>query len=156
YFPPDSVNSQSTGLTPSVLSGSAESLATGLAGMNLLASSGTLVLSAATYNECRKILKGVNQIVFDIQEVKSVLFAFTATPKNKTLEMFGEPLPPDAEGKIKHKPFHIYTMKQAIEEGFILDVLRSYTPVDSYYKLVKKVEADPEFYVQNAPKNLRK
>ena len=46
-------------------------------------------------------------------------FAFTATPKNKTLEMFGEALPPDAEGKIKHRPFHIYTMKQAIEERFI-------------------------------------
>ena len=48
-------------------------------------------------------------------------FAFTATPKNKTLEMFGEPLPPDAEGKVKHQPFHSYTMKQAVEEGFILD-----------------------------------
>jgi type I restriction enzyme R subunit len=66
-------------------------------------------------------------------------FAFTATPKNKTLEMFGEPLPPDAEGKVKHQPFHSYTMKQAIEEGFILDVLKSYTPVDSYYKLIKKI-----------------
>ena len=51
-------------------------------------------------------------------------FAFTATPKNKTLEMFGVPLPPDAEGKVKHRPFHSYTMKQAIEERFILDVLR--------------------------------
>jgi type I restriction enzyme R subunit len=50
-------------------------------------------------------------------------FAFTATPKNKTLEMFGEALPPDAEGKVKHRPFHSYTMKQAIEEKFILDVL---------------------------------
>src|ERR1019366_6425558 len=48
-------------------------------------------------------------------------FAFTATPKNKTLEMFGEALPPDAEGKVKHRPFHSYTMKQAIEECFILD-----------------------------------
>jgi type I restriction enzyme R subunit len=72
-------------------------------------------------------------------------FAFTATPKNKTLEMFGEPLPPDAEGKVKHRPFHSYTMKQAIQEGFILDVLKNYTPVDSYYKLVKKIEDDPEF-----------
>src|SRR5688500_9084599 len=54
-------------------------------------------------------------------------FAFTATPKNKTLEMFGEPLPADANGKVRHRPFHSYTMKQAIEERFILDVLRSYT-----------------------------
>jgi type I restriction enzyme R subunit len=61
-------------------------------------------------------------------------FAFTATPKNKTLELFGIPMPADAEGKIKHRPFNSYTMKQAIQEGFILDVLRSCTPVESYYK----------------------
>lgn len=83
-------------------------------------------------------------------------FAFTATPKNKTLEMFGLPLPPDAEGKIKHRPFHSYTMKQAIQEGFILDVLKSYTPVDSFYKLVKKIEGDPEFDTKRAQKKLRK
>jgi type I restriction enzyme R subunit len=83
-------------------------------------------------------------------------FAFTATPKNKTLEMFGEPLPPGADGKVKHKPFHSYTMKQAIEEGFILDVLKSYTPVDSYYKLVKKTEDDPEFDTKKAKKKLRR
>ncbi len=83
-------------------------------------------------------------------------FAFTATPKNKTLEMFGEALPPDAEGKVKHRPFHPYTMKQAIEEGFILDVLKAYTPVDSYYKLVKKAEDDPEFDTKKAKKKLRR
>ena len=83
-------------------------------------------------------------------------FAFTATPKNKTLEMFGEPLPPDAEGKVKHQPFHSYTMKQAVEEGFILDVLKAYTPVDSYYKLVKKTEDDPEFDTKKAKKKLRR
>ncbi len=83
-------------------------------------------------------------------------FAFTATPKNKTLELFGKPRPPDAEGKIKHDPFHGYTMKQAIQEGFILDVLKSYTPVDSYYKLVKKIEGDPEFDTKKAQKKLRK
>jgi type I restriction enzyme R subunit len=83
-------------------------------------------------------------------------FAFTATPKNKTLEMFGEPLPPDAEGKIRHQPFHSYTMKQAIEEGFILDVLKNYTPVDSYYKLVKKTADDPEFDTKKAQKKLRR
>lgn len=83
-------------------------------------------------------------------------FAFTATPKNKTLELFGEPLPPGAEGKVKHQPFHSYTMKQAIEEGFILDVLKCYTPVDSYYKLVKKTEDDPEFDTKKAKKKLRR
>jgi type I restriction enzyme R subunit len=83
-------------------------------------------------------------------------FAFTATPKNKTLEMFGEALPADAEGKVKHRPFHSYMMKQAIEEGFILDVLKAYTPVDSYYKLVKKTEDDPEFDIKKAKKKLRR
>jgi len=83
-------------------------------------------------------------------------FAFTATPKNKTLEMFGEALPPDAEGKVKHQPFHSYTMKQAVEEGFILDVLKTYTPVDSYYKLVKKTDDDPEFDTKKAKKKLRR
>ncbi len=83
-------------------------------------------------------------------------FAFTATPKNKTLEMFGEALPPDAEGKVKHRPFHSYTMKQAIDEGFILDVLKSYTPVESYYKLIKKIEDDPEFDTKKAKKKLHR
>jgi type I restriction enzyme R subunit len=83
-------------------------------------------------------------------------FAFTATPKNKTLEMFGEPLPPDAEGRVRHRPFHSYTMKQAVEEGFILDVLKAYTPVDSYYRLVRKSEDDPEFDTRKANKKLRR
>jgi len=81
-------------------------------------------------------------------------FAFTATPKNKTLEIFGEAH--NDGGVVKHSPFHSYTMKQAIQEGFILDVLRSYTPVSSYYKLVKKVEDDPEFDVKRATKKLRR
>ena len=80
-------------------------------------------------------------------------FAFTATPKNKTLEIFGEAFP---EGDaIKHRPFHSYTMKQAIQEGFILDVLRYYTPVSSYYRLIKTVDADPEFDTKRAAKKLR-
>jgi type I restriction enzyme, R subunit len=81
-------------------------------------------------------------------------YAFTATPKNKTLETFGEPY--EAEGQTKHRPFHSYTMKQAIQEGFILDVLANYTPVQSYYKLVKTVEADPEFDARKANKKLRR
>ena len=83
-------------------------------------------------------------------------FAFTATPKNKTLEMFGEPLPADAEGKVKHRPFHHYSMKQAVQERFILDVLENYVPVDSYYKLIKKIDDDPEFDTKRAKKKLRR
>lgn len=82
-------------------------------------------------------------------------YAFTATPKNKTLEIFGEP-DPQPDGTVRHLPFHSYTMKQAIEEGFILDVLQNYTPVESYYRLVKKVEGDPEFDVKRAHQKLRR
>ena len=81
-------------------------------------------------------------------------FAFTATPKNKTLEIFGEEY--TAGGQTKHRPFHSYTIKQAIQEGFILDVLRHYTPVESYYKLIKKTEGDPEFDTKRARKKLRR
>ena len=80
-------------------------------------------------------------------------FAFTATPKNKTLETFGQAYTVD--GVVKHRPFHIYTMRQAIEEKFILDVLANYIPVDAYYKLVKTIEDDPEFDAKRASKKLR-
>ena len=82
-------------------------------------------------------------------------FAFTATPKNRTLELFGDPAP-QPDGSTKHLPFHSYTMKQAIQEGFILDVLGSYTPLDSYYNLVKKIEDDPEFDSKRAQRKLRR
>jgi len=82
-------------------------------------------------------------------------FAFTATPKNKTLEIFGT-ADPQLDGTVKHHPFHSYTMKQAIQEGFILDVLRYYTPVESYYKLIKTVESDPEFDIKRTQKKLRR
>jgi len=81
-------------------------------------------------------------------------FAFTATPKNKTLETFGEPFLDG--GVTKHRPFHSYTMKQAIQEGFILDVLKYYTPVNSYYRLIKTIEDDPEFDTKRAKKKLRR
>ena len=82
-------------------------------------------------------------------------YAFTATPKNKTLEIFGDP-DPQSDGTVRHLPFHNYSMKQAIQEGFILDVLKHYTPVKSYYKLAKTVEGDPEFDVKKARKKLRR
>lgn len=79
-------------------------------------------------------------------------FAFTATPKNKTLETFGVAYQDGNE--IKHRPFHVYTMKQAIQEGFILDVLQHYTTIDSFYKLMKTVEDDPMFDKKRAQKKL--
>lgn len=80
-------------------------------------------------------------------------FAFTATPKPRTLELFG--IPYQVGEETKYKRFHEYTMKQAIEEGFILDVLQSYTPVDSFYKLMKTVEENPVFDEKRAKKKLR-
>lgn len=80
-------------------------------------------------------------------------FAFTATPKNKTLEMFGVPY--EEGGEIKHIPFHTYTMKQAIQEGFIQDVLKHYTAYNSYYKLVKVISSNPSFDKKKAQKKLR-
>ena len=81
-------------------------------------------------------------------------FAFTATPKNKTLELFGIPY---LEGdKTKYKAFHLYSMKQAIDEGFIMDVLQNYTTYQSYYALFKKsIENDPEYDIKKAQKKLK-
>ena len=81
-------------------------------------------------------------------------FAFTATPKNKTLELFGDPWP-QANGTVKHLPFHSYTMKQAIQEGFILDVLQNYTSIQSYFNIMKKIDEDPEFDSKRAQRRLR-
>lgn len=75
------------------------------------------------------------------------LFAFTATPKAKTLEVFGTK---NTEGK--PVPFHLYTMRQAIEEGFILDVLKNYTTYETYFRFCKKIEDDPELNKRKAVK----
>lgn len=76
-------------------------------------------------------------------------FAFTATPKEKTMEVFGRPNP---EGKPAE--FHLYSMRQAIEEEFILDVLRSYTTYKAYYRLVKATADDPRVPKKEATRQL--
>ena len=76
-------------------------------------------------------------------------FAFTATPKYKTIQVFGQP---DANGE--PQPFHEYSMRQAIEEGFILDVLKNYTVYSVYYRLLKAAQADPEVEKKKAAKAL--
>ena len=76
--------------------------------------------------------------------------AFTATPKNATLEKFGEK---QEDGSFE--PFHLYSMKQAIEEGFILDVLANYTTYKSYYEIEKSIEENPLFDTKKAQKKLR-
>ena len=97
-------------------------------------------------------------LVVDIVRSRKMLknasyFAFTATPKNKTLELFGIKYK-DGE-KEKFRAFHLYSMKQAIEENFILDVLQNYTTYQSYYGLLKKIENDPQYDKKKAQKKLR-
>jgi len=128
-----------------------------------------IIIDEAHSSQSGKTSSAVSQAVVDTEdEINDALderikqkrlaknasyFAFTATPKNKTLEMFGVPY--SEAGEVKHRPFHPYTMKQAVQEGFILDVLKSYTPVASYYRLAKTVEGDPEYDVKKARKKLR-
>ncbi|KAF5055239.1 SWI2/SNF2 ATPase [anaerobic digester metagenome] len=85
------------------------------------------------------------------QQPNISFFAFTATPKYKTLQVFGDK---DSEGK--PKPFHLYSMRQAIEEGFILDVLQNYTTYELYFKLTKAIEDDPNLNKKKAAKAIGK
>jgi type I restriction enzyme R subunit len=73
-------------------------------------------------------------------------FAFTATPKGRTLEMFGQLNPQTG----KHEPFHLYSMRQAIEERFIMDVLANYTTYKTFWKIEKATEEDPEYDAKKA------
>ena len=96
----------------------------------------------------------INELIESRKMIKNgSYFAFTATPKNKTLETFGTEILID--GKKNFFPFHLYSMKQAIDEGFILDVLQNYTTYNSYYKLIKKAENNPQFDTKQAQKKLR-
>ncbi|MFN9339103.1 MAG: type I restriction endonuclease subunit R [Candidatus Kapaibacterium sp.] len=85
------------------------------------------------------------------QQPNISFFAFTATPKYKTLQVFG-----DKDEKGKPKPFHLYSMRQAIEEGFILDVLQNYTTYELYFKLTKAIEEDPNLNKKKAAKAIGK
>ncbi len=95
----------------------------------------------------------IASIIKSKQFPKNVSFyAFTATPKAKTIELFGVKKTPDS----KPEAFHEYSMKQAIEEGFIMDVLKKYTPYKTFYKVAKKVEDNPEFEKDKAVRALTK
>ncbi len=78
-------------------------------------------------------------------------FAFTATPKERTLEMFGDQQPDGS-----YEPFSLYSMRQAIEEGFILDPLQNYTTYTEYFNLLKTIEDDPEYDSSKATRLLKK
>jgi type I restriction enzyme R subunit len=119
------------------------------------------VLSASTLEEAAKLDEELEGKEYDPEEeiLKTIkkrgkqpnisFFAFTATPKAKTLEMFGTM----GEDGLPH-PFHLYSMRQAIEEGFILDVLQNYVTYETYFKLAKKIEDDPTFDRAKATKAL--
>ncbi len=114
-----------------------------------------IALSGNVGEEAMDLEDRLNMIIEGRQMVKNAnYYAFTATPKNKTLQMFGTPFE-QPDGEIGHRPFHEYTMKQAIEEGFIMDVLEHYTTYNSYYKIIKSIESDPEFEKKQAQKKLR-
>ena len=94
-------------------------------------------------------------------------FAFTATPKKETLEKFGRKGEPDNEGKTPFYPHHLYSMKQAIEEKFILDVLQNYTTYQSFYEIQKSIADNPQYnnkkaqaklksYVESQPETIEK
>ena len=77
------------------------------------------------------------------------IFAFTATPKPTTLQLFGR-----VNAKGQYEAFHMYSMKQAIEEGFILDVLQNYITYDTFYRLNKEIEDDPELKTNEAKRQI--
>ncbi|MBC7764406.1 type I restriction endonuclease subunit R [Microbacteriaceae bacterium] len=106
---------------------------------------------AESQDEANREVDPETQFALDAQAARGRLphvsfFAFTATPKEKTLELFGQQ---DGEGK--YHPFSLYSMKQAVEEGFILDVLQNYTTHKMYFELAQKAkELDPEFEKKKA------
>lgn len=117
------------------------------------------ILSTNSLEEAEALERDIDEeveeeILKEIESYRSLknvsFFAFTATPKNKTLEMFGTK---DERGE--YHSFHLYSMKQAIEEGFILDVLKHYLSYATYFKLIKKINDDPEYDEKKAKKILR-
>ena len=101
-------------------------------------------LEASTPDQEDKIL---NELATQGQHDNLSFFAFTATPKDKTLQMFGTST---EDGK--YVPYHIYSMKQAIEEGFILDVLKNYVTYKNYYKIIKTIDDDPQIETSSGVK----
>ena len=122
-----------------------------------------IVLSGNIYNDDDELEDKINSLIEGKRMAQNAsYFAFTATPKNKTLEMFGKPVADEngnpilnEDGTKKSEPHYVYTMKQAIEEKFILDVLKYYTPYQSFYHIVKTAEDDPLFDKKRAQSILR-
>lgn len=128
-----------------------------------LAAKMNIVVSGSAYDDDDSFEDKLNSLIEGKKMASNAsYFAFTATPKNKTLEMFGKKMVDskgnpvmNEDGTQKAEPHYVYTMKQAIEEKFILDVLRYYTTYNSYYHIVKTVENDPLFDSKRAQRMLR-
>ena len=137
-------------------------------GKNMLALKESLSLEEAAEHDrkieesSRDVEDKINDELVKVQNLESLsFFAFTATPKRTTLRLFGSSYEED-----RYKPFHIYSMRQAIEEGFILDVLENYMTYQMYYQVNKKINEDPKYesarasreiarYVNSHPHNIR-
>ena len=115
----------------------------------------TVLANKEPDNEDEKVEETWEDKINDLINARRMLtngsyFAFTATPKGRTLETFGQK---ETDGKFY--PFHLYSMKQAIEEEFILDVLQNYTTYTSYYKIIKTVADNPDYDTKSAQRKLR-
>jgi len=101
--------------------------------------------------------EAINTIIDSRRMLKNAsYFAFTATPKPRTLELFGEKIEVGGEVYFRSPAELTYSTKQAIEEGFILDVIAHYTPINSFYQIAKTVKDDPEFDKKRALKKIRR
>lgn len=109
-----------------------------------------------TEDEGESVEDAVNKLIESRKMLTNAsYFAFTATPKNRTLELFGERFMEGGEPRYRSPEELAYTTKQAIQEGFILDVIANYTSVDSFYQVAKTVEDDPDFDKAKALKKIR-
>ena len=98
----------------------------------------------------------INAVIGQGRHDNQSFFAFTATPKGETLESFGTVVGTSPDGKLNKEPFHVYSMRQAIEEGYILNVLANYTTVKEAFKLIRVSEDNPELIEGQASRALFK
>lgn len=90
-----------------------------------------------------------NQIHRNGNQENVSIFAFTATPKLTTIQLFGR-----LNTRCQREAFHVYSMKQTIEEGFILDVLQNYTTYDTFYQINKEIEENPQMKTASAKRQI--
>ena len=98
----------------------------------------------------------INAVIGQGRHENQSFFAFTATPKKKTIESFGNVVGMTPKGEPVKEAFHVYSMQQAIEEGYILDVLSNYTTIKEAFKLIRVSEDNPELIEGQASRALFK